>query len=52
MDLVKDYPNQIAIASAVLLVVEQVLPHLPIKANSTVQLILGIARFLLGKKSK
>jgi len=52
MDLVTQYPNQIAIAGAVLLIVENVLPHLPIKANSTVQLIINVARAILGKKGK
>jgi hypothetical protein len=52
MDLITQYPNQIAIATAVLLIVENVLPHLPIKANSTVQLIINVAKAILGKKGK
>lgn len=38
------------ILGAVVLLVEQILPHLPMKANSTVQLVLDIATALLPKK--
>lgn len=40
-----------AIVGAVIVVVENVLPHLPIKANSTVQLIINVAKAILGKKA-
>lgn len=51
MELINQYPQQIAIASAVLVIVENILPHLPIKANSTVQLIINLAKAILGKKA-
>jgi uncharacterized protein YjeT (DUF2065 family) len=49
MDLVNQYPNQVAIAAGVLLIVENILPYLPIKANSTVQLIINVAKAILRK---
>jgi len=52
MDLVNQYPQQFAIAGAVLLIIENILPHLPIKANSTVQIIINVAKAILGKKGK
>jgi len=39
----------LAIGAAVLLVVEQILPHLPCRANSTVQLIVNIAKSIFNK---
>lgn len=51
MDLVKDYPTTVAIGGAVIIIIENVLPHLPIKANSTLQLIINLAKAVLGKKA-
>jgi hypothetical protein len=42
--------NWLLIAGAVIIIVENVLPHLPIKSNSTVQLILNIVKSLVSKK--
>ena len=52
MELVKQYPNAFAIASILLIAIENILPHLPIKANSTAQVIINIAKAILGKKDK
>ena len=50
MDYVKTHPLEIL--GLAVLVVEQVLPHLPIKANSTVQVIINVAKAIIGKKDK
>lgn len=42
--------NIILIAGAVVIIIENVLPHLPIKANSTVQLVFNILKALIPKK--
>jgi hypothetical protein len=42
--------NTILIIGAVVIIVENILPHLPIKANSTLQVILNIVKSLLPKK--
>lgn len=42
--------NWLLIIGAVVIIVENVLPHLPIKANSTVQLVLNIVKSLVSKK--
>jgi uncharacterized protein YjeT (DUF2065 family) len=42
--------NTLEIALIIILAVEQVLPHLPIKANSTVQAVLNIAKLILRRK--
>lgn len=52
MDLVNQYPHAIAITGAAIIIVENILPHLPIKANSTVQVIINIIKVLLGKAGK
>lgn len=51
MELMNQHPQVIAIASAVMIIVENVLPHLPIKANSTLQLIITMAKAILRKKA-
>lgn len=50
MDLLKEYPSTFAIGAAVLIILENVLPHLPVKANSTVQII-NVAKAIFGKKA-
>ena len=52
MDLVTQHSQVVAIAAAVLVIVENILPHLPIKANSTLQIIINVAKALLRKKDK
>lgn len=37
------------VVGGLVIVLEQVLPHLPVKANSTVQLVLDVAKSLLPK---
>lgn len=51
MDLLKEYPSTFAIGAAVLIILENVLPHLPVKANSTVQIIINVAKAIFGKKA-
>ena len=34
-----------------IIVLENILPHLPVKANSTVQVIINVAKAILGKKA-
>lgn len=43
--------HTIAIAGAVIIILEQILPILPIKASSTVQLIINMAKAIFGKKA-
>ena len=52
MEIVKQYPTAFAIASILLLATEQILPHLPIKADSTAQVIINVAKAILGKRDK
>ncbi len=52
MNIIEQYPHSVAIAGAVIIIVENVLPHLPIKANSTVQVIINLAKMILGKKGQ
>lgn len=42
--------NWLLIAGAIVIIIENVLPHLPIKANSTAQMILNIVKSLVSKK--
>jgi hypothetical protein len=52
MDIVTQYPQAFAIATGAIIIVENVLPHLPIKANSTAQIVINIIKAILGKKAK
>ncbi len=41
--------NWVTLAGAAVIVLENILPHTPMKANSTVQLVLGLVKMLLPK---
>lgn len=41
--------NWAALVGVAVFILENILPHLPVKANSTVQLVLGVAKLLLPK---
>ena len=50
MNYLQQHQNVVEIAGAIIICIEQILPHLPIKADSTVQLIINIAKTIFAKK--
>jgi len=52
MDFIKHHQQVIDIVGAGVLLLEQILPHLPIKADSTVQLIINIGKWVVSLGNK
>jgi hypothetical protein len=52
LDLISNHPDIFAIVGVVLYAVENILPHTPLKANSTVQLAIDFVKYFLPKKAK
>jgi len=50
--MTEDQRIALEIAAIVVLAVEQILPHLPIKANSTLQALVNFAKAILVRKGK
>lgn len=51
MEILNQHPHALAIGGAAVIILENALPYLPGKANSSVQLIINVAKAIFGKKA-